>query len=250
MIVWIISIHTPAKGVTPKERTGVVYPYGISIHTPAKGVTVGLFLYRLWMQISIHTPAKGVTRVSSKEQNLERDFNPHSREGSDTVRSVNSNPEQLFQSTLPRREWHLSAFGYHTFQRFQSTLPRREWPHAWCNLHDCMDYFNPHSREGSDLQHTGFFLNIFFISIHTPAKGVTVSAVFVPYLPVISIHTPAKGVTFHLKARYGKSKWFQSTLPRREWLFGFKSDAVIANFNPHSREGSDCGSLSNYPLLS
>ena len=34
----IISIHTPAKGVTSNDQCGPVLP-SISIHTPAKGVT-------------------------------------------------------------------------------------------------------------------------------------------------------------------------------------------------------------------
>ena len=84
----IISIHTPAKGVTSygmgkffysaqfqstlprREWHEINFDYmlesnQISIHTPAKGVTnpstfLGLHSY---LQISIHTPAKGVTCI-------------------------------------------------------------------------------------------------------------------------------------------------------------------------------------------
>ncbi len=78
----IISIHTPARGVTvapcqaysvesdfnPHSRTGsdlltaisfsVLF---ISIHTPARGVTDGFHYYNHYDGISIHTPARGVT---------------------------------------------------------------------------------------------------------------------------------------------------------------------------------------------
>ena len=76
----MISIHTPAKGVT-KIIQVLISLIEISIHTPAKGVTLlGLEPGSL-VKISIHTPAKGVT--------------------------VNKDDAYImlrFQSTLPRRE--------------------------------------------------------------------------------------------------------------------------------------------------
>jgi len=77
----MISIHTPAKGATMKNRTdqkpsefqsthprrvrrhlgGGSLRFLISIHTPAKGATGR----KVWTEekelISIHTPAKGAT---------------------------------------------------------------------------------------------------------------------------------------------------------------------------------------------
>ena len=76
--------------------------------------------------------------------------------------------------------------------------------------------FNPHSREGSDAKAILPDV-IIMISIHTPAKGVTRVLVLFPTRNSISIHTPAKGVT----------------------LLRSKSVSQRANFNPHSREGSD-----------
>ena len=55
------------------------------------------------------------------------------------------------------------------------------------------------------------------ISIHTPAKGVTVYTDQKDLQLEISIHTPAKGVT---------------------WLSGIVK-CPACDFNPHSREGSD-----------
>ena len=53
------------------------------------------------------------------------------------------------------------------------------------------------------------------ISIHTPARGVTQMALAMAKGRVISIHTPARGVTW--MNRDGKFEYkFQSTLPQGE----------------------------------
>ena len=53
------------------------------------------------------------------------------------------------------------------------------------------------------------------ISIHTPAKGVTMTHLYLDGQKSISIHTPAKGVTYDTK-ELAEIGIFQSTLPRRE----------------------------------
>ena len=74
--------------------------------------------------------------------------------------------------------------------------------------------FNPHSREGSDDWEYVRNKDI-YISIHTPAKGVTKYGSYYQTNLSISIHTPAKGVTMvGLTKEVGFI--FQSTLPRRE----------------------------------
>ena len=59
----VISIHTPARGVTIRISSNVAGGY-ISIHTPAKGVTGLRYESVRNFGISIHTPAKGVTRIT------------------------------------------------------------------------------------------------------------------------------------------------------------------------------------------
>ncbi len=54
--------------------------------------------------------------------------------------------------------------------------------------------FNPHSREGSDSSCIATY-KLMIISIHTPAKGVTHYGGRGIKMCDISIHTPAKGVT-------------------------------------------------------
>ncbi len=99
---------------------------------------------------------------------------------------------------------------------FQSTLPRRErqFRDTW---HTRLKYFNPRSREGSDVVYLVrvTVLSIFqstlprrerrngqkkemepiHISIHAPAKGATHSVRVYVFRVHISIHAPAKGAT-------------------------------------------------------
>ena len=76
----------------------------ISIHTPAKGVTNNKFIYLRRWRISIHTPAKGVTDMIHGNRHDVDNFNPHSREGSDESGGEKKGDGFIFQSTLPRRE--------------------------------------------------------------------------------------------------------------------------------------------------
>ena len=83
-------------------------------------------------------------------------------------------------------------------------------------------YFNPHSRKGSDLN-LPFGLPDKWISIHTPARGVTPSSVISFSFIAISIHTPARGVTDTPSTHCDQ----------------------VNNFNPHSRKGSDIRGANN-----
>ena len=149
------------------------YPAEISIHAPAKGATVRDGDSFSEIIISIHAPAKGATRTVTDEQladvfqstlprrerlririqnNIARDFNPRSREGSDFRVIVWDHSAISFQSTLPRRErptyqpvtQAIPSISIHAPAKgatitcfsplivfiFQSTLPRRERPYS------------------------------------------------------------------------------------------------------------------------
>ena len=98
--------------------------------------------------------------------------------------------------------------------KFQSTLPRGE-RHVVSFVKASFSYFNPRSREGSDIFNQRW-LNIVIISIHAPARGAT-HQIF--------------SSQFFIQ--------FQSTLPRGERLVCGCTDSFSSNFNPRSREGSD-----------
>ena len=122
----LISIHAPAKGAT--LAAVLVYKTGeISIHAPAKGATPDSEFSEQRNTISIHAPAKGATEGRCYKIIAPANFNPRSREGSDT-----GDPNFIAVSTA-----------------FQSTLPRRERPASWTSG-ILLYHFNPRSREGSD----------------------------------------------------------------------------------------------------
>ena len=143
----------------------------------------------------------------------------------------------LFQSTLPRRERPVLSYSLRVSVLFQSTLPRRERrqqtkevrylstisihaPAKGATRRDGgrtaeVHYFNPRSREGSDVQHI-VPLPLIDISIHAPAKGATLCAVVFLLVDGISIHAPAKGATLIAGDEDEDPAKFQSTLPRRE----------------------------------
>ena len=105
--------------------------------------------------------------------------------------------------------------GIHDIQLiFQSTLPQGEWLRRVATG-VCFNYFNPHSRKGSDWTYEQL-LNWSGISIHTPARGVTC-----------------------LMLNRLKHLLFQSTLPQGEWLIDLCRYKSLIYFNPHSRKGSD-----------
>ena len=169
-------------------------------------------------------------------------FNPRSREGSDSLSRLASKSLQ-FQSTLPRRERRKVGQGIHQQQR----------------------YFNPRSREGSDRKPPNLrpsdprFQSTLLrrerrelvrphpgqdrISIHAPAKGATSNDRTIAARYLISIHAPAKGATIEIMCSRSMMPIFQSTPPRRERLSRLVRRWVTPHFNPRSREGSDCAAL-------
>ena len=78
------------------------------------------------------------------------------------------------------------------------------------------------------------------ISIHAPAKGATSATLGTRIGSGISIHAPAKGATLKGFPFQPFLKIFQSTLPRRERQDMINLINPMENFNPRSREGSDC----------
>ena len=200
----------------------------------------------------------GVTKNSALRGLHNRNFNPHSRNGSDANKS-----DHEFEIGI---SIHTPAMGV------TCTM-------AWVKQYLQISIHTP--AMGVTIFQP-FCFKIFSISIHTPAMGVTDAVQLVLHflwfqstLPQwewrvatslfcsvasISIHTPAMGVT--ALAYLYRGVWqFQSTLPQWEWLFllsvvkfRFRFQSTLPqwewpvfpvlvycqkNFNPHSRNGSD-----------
>ena len=145
---------------------------------------------------------------------------------------------------------------------FQSTLPRRERRVERWRYLLLAAYFNPRSREGSDVDQLIYVDQILSISIHAPAKGATACIwrltggrlYFNPRSREGSDHLlpPCYQTAgdFNPRSREGSDtrgnaygtqpQEFQSTLPRRERRFRTgRLGSNYSHFNPRSREGSD-----------
>jgi hypothetical protein len=76
----------------------------ISIHTPARGVTpVHIGFMAVWEYFNPHS-RKGSDKDAVSYTNVIPDFNPHSRKGSDVICGLEMDPKVIFQSTLPQGE--------------------------------------------------------------------------------------------------------------------------------------------------
>ena len=117
-----VSIHTPVKGATPADSEQAFFHEGfnpharegrdrmacntgnladVSIHTPVKGATNPLHSEWGTYSVSIHTPVKGATPCHPLRSNSDRGFNPHAREGRDSLSVALCITLGLFQSTRP-----------------------------------------------------------------------------------------------------------------------------------------------------
>ena len=166
----------------------------ISIHAPARGATVLLRSSCTVVCISIHAPARGATPLTSPSCIASANFNPRSREGSDSTLHI-SRYRHTISIHAPARgatlqSWHsyrslrnfnprsregsdeLNAYERIRYLRFQSTLPRGE--RRTVTIAD---------RDGNK------------ISIHAPARGATPFGRIFRLFAAISIHAPARGAT-------------------------------------------------------
>ena len=144
-------------------------------------------------KISTHTPARGVTLQMRRFSQAPRNFNPHSREGSDYFPLAICITPMLISTHTPAR-------GVTYIRLWMQTRNSDFNPHSRKGSDRCGLYgasiqgnFNPHSRKGSDCRVILIRKELNYISTHTPARGVTLSNQLIPQ--------------FHL---------FQPTLPQGE----------------------------------
>ena len=116
-----------------ERRTDCVIPSAtssISIHAPAKGATVFTRFFNSFKAISIHAPAKGATVKKIIKILLKRNFNPRSREGSDSIFHCVRQFIRIISIHAPAKGATFNVYKGTAAKEFQSTLPRRERPFA------------------------------------------------------------------------------------------------------------------------
>ena len=144
--------------------------------------------------ISIHAPARGATRPLFVLGHIWF-ISIHAPARGATVRHVSVYFDIQFQSTLPRGERRISSV------LIMSTI-----------------YFNPRSREGSDVSRLFQLIDSLLFQSTLP-RGERLAPSLWLFQPLnISIHAPARGATTHSFRMRCCSGVFQSTLPRGERL--------------------------------
>ena len=144
----------------------------------------------------------------------------------------------IFQSTLPRREWHSEQSRSGCQQKISIHTPTKGVTTSDVTNWASLVYFNPHSHEGSDKDTAIQVSNDTDFNPHSH-EGSDFAVLSSNACTLnISIHTPTKGVTDGYR-EVAVEYLFQSTLPRREWHCLALCLALLFYFNPHSHEGSD-----------
>ncbi len=166
--------------------------------------------------ISIHAPARGATcRIFRVFRN--KIISIHA-----PARGATFSPlVKLFCYTIsihaPARGATEKQKGGEQMSQFQSTLPRGE-RHGVATAESTTYIFQSTLPRGERRLTMENVINLGDISIHAPARGATFFPRLVGCTFLISIHAPARGATDYIRQ--------VGHLPE--------------NFNPRSREGSDC----------
>ena len=152
-------LHTISiKYFNPRSREGsdAAFTVGecvlvaISIHAPAKGATPARGGKPHERNISIHAPAKGATALARRPLSLAKFQStlPRRERRRPALTGGRTNPISIHAPAKGATSYHLAQLVYDKL--FQSTLPRRERLLFLMAL-ILLLYFNPRSREGSDL---------------------------------------------------------------------------------------------------
>ena len=143
----------------------------VSIHTPTKGVTWCSIVTAGWLRCFNPHTHEGCDCTTDKEIFLKAGFNPHTHEGCDLtfwimllqLSSFNPHTHEGCDLTFWIMLLQLSSFNPHTHEGCDLAIIR---------LLTYISRFNPHTHEGCDQHHPATPPST-IVSIHTPTKGVT-----------------------------------------------------------------------------
>ena len=143
----------------------------------------------------------------------------------------------MFQSTHPRRVWHLQYDSANLEHKFQSTHPRRVWL-TFNTKTSWFTSFNPHTHEGCDSISRLLSQSLLGFNPHTH-EGCDGGR----RIPLNEIRkfqsTHPRRVWLIVRFLSLTMPVFQSTHPRRVWHTDFMLGKMPIGFNPHTHEGCD-----------
>ena len=148
-IIYVISIHAPAKGAT-YLKAEYLLAIKISIHAPAKGATcfaVCIMLYSNKFQSTHPRRVRpGILLIILSAEY----FNPRTREGCDQLPFLPLQQQRQFQSTHPRRVRHGGLHYYNLQCSISIHAPAKGATYHSKGSQIAVEDFNPRTREGCD----------------------------------------------------------------------------------------------------
>ena len=193
----------------------------------------------LYCRISIHAPHEGSDRISTPSWTSWSNFNPRSREGSDSQPALQTMQQVQFQSTLPARgatqtealpsgSWIISIHAPREGSDFYCVLsascglisihtPREGSDPIHCAVQSDVWNFNPRSPRGErPLFPEEQAVAVVFQST-LPARGATTLSIGPFTMPtMISIHAPREGSDAARSRRPARPINFNPRSPRGE----------------------------------
>ena len=189
-----VSIHAPARGATNYTRTTYLVSASFNPRT-REGCDLGIDKSTYNLKVSIHAPARGATRDRLLRELKIICFNPRTREGCDSCWEWTARHWLSFNPRTREGCDDKMVNGNPSKGKFQSTHPRGVRLSELLNVDRMAE-----------------------VSIHAPARGATIIALFTNPVTMVSIHAPARGATLIL-VLLSMLVMFQSTHPRGVRLF-------------------------------
>ena len=190
------------------------------------------------MIISIHAPARGATVPDTVCYPGQHNFNPRSREGSDSLAVVQVIISALISIHAPARG--ATSFNSSPTSSISISIhaPARGATRACCRR--CyVSIISIHAPARGATHGVPPDRAILRISIHAPARGATEGECYDDKRAKISIHAPARGATSLIRSRIMVYTYFNPRSREGSDIFASTALYFSYNFNPRSREGSD-----------
>ncbi len=170
----------------------------------------------LYCRISIHAPHEGSDRISTPSWTSWSNFNPRSREGSDSQPALQTMQQVQFQSTLPARG-ATQTEALPSGSWIISIHAPREGSDFYCVLSASCGLISIHTpREGSDPIHCAVQSDVWNFNPRSPRGERPLFPEEQAVAVVFQSTLPARGATHRHLDRRARLRYFNPRSPRGE----------------------------------
>ena len=192
----------------------VTFPFFVvSIHTPTKGVTIPGNPQNNYIIVSIHTPTKGVTRRQLSTSIWRHCFNPHTHEGCD-FRLPSGKEHYQVSIHTPTKGVTFLMFYNRGYRGVSIHTPTKGVTRCNSSQNHTIFCFNPHTHEGCDNKSSPTIIDKRGFNPHTHEGCDLKHQTNLPCKASFNPHTH-EGCDRLLPSTCAGASVFQSTHPRR-----------------------------------